>query len=70
MWNVQNRQIHRDESGLVWFPGAGGGDDRKWLYNCYGVSFKDDKMLELIELIVSQHCEYTKNHRILQLKMI
>ena len=69
IWNVQNRQIHRERKSVSDFLGEMGNGKWKVTANGYGISFGDNgNVLKLIVLLVAKSCEWSKTTELYILK--
>lgn len=71
MWNVKNRQIHRDRSSLV-VPGLG--EEGNWVWMLMGIGFLwgvgEKNVMRLNNDKWLNNCGYTKNHWIVHVKSV
>ena len=71
IWNVQNKQIYRDQkyiSSCLGLSGDWGGDSLRDV-GFFGAGWCEN-VLTLIMVMVAQTCEYTKKHLIVKSKQV
>lgn len=66
--NIPTRQIHRVRKQISGCQGLGARGYREWLLNGNGAFFYRDETVLKLEMVVAQHCKYTKCHGIIHFK--